>query len=311
MIKRLRNYWQLRRANRPRRFARLREYWRQHTSRRRFIKSALTAGGVGVATAGYTRLWEPGWLEVNRHDVPFSNNDRPIRLLHLSDLHASRVVSLDFLAHTIQIGLKQKPDLICLTGDYITWKYHRYQEYAGVLSVLAQAAPTFACLGNHDGGKWAGKRLGYPNANHVRSMLAKANITLLHNEAHRVKINECDLNLVGLGDLWNGEFLPEEAFTQIPEPAAQTIVLSHNPDTKERLIDYQWQLLLCGHTHGGQLYIPGLGAPLAPVRDKRYVRGLHNWNDRWLHITKGVGNLHGVRLNCRPEVSLLTLGRNG
>jgi len=53
--------------------------------------------------------------------------------------------------------------------------------------------------------------------------------------------------------------------------------------------------------------VPGIGAPLAPVRDKRFVRGLHHWNDRWLHITKGVGNLHGVRLNCRPEVSLLTL----
>ncbi|SVC85589.1 uncharacterized protein METZ01_LOCUS338443, partial [marine metagenome] len=84
VIKRLRNYWQLRRANRPRRLARLREYWRQHTSRRRFIKGALTAGGMGIATAGYTRLWEPGWLEVNQHDVPLGNPNRPIRLLHLS-----------------------------------------------------------------------------------------------------------------------------------------------------------------------------------------------------------------------------------
>ena len=307
MIERLRNYWHRRRINRPQSFSKLRDYWREHTSRRRFIKGALAAGSAGVVTAGYARLWEPGRLEVNQHKVPLGDNTHPIRLLHLSDLHASRVVSLNYLRHSLNVGLEQKPDLICLTGDYITWKYRRYNEYAEMLSMLSAAAPTFACLGNHDGGKWAAKRLGYPNADHVRSVLAKAGITLLHNEARGVKINERVLNLVGMGDIWNGEFHPEKAFPKIPEPGANTIALSHNPDTKQQLANYSWDLLLCGHTHGGQLYVPGLGAPLAPVRDKRYVRGLHHWNDRWLHITKGVGNLHGVRLNCRPEVSLLTL----
>ena len=307
MIRRLRNYWQLRRANRPRRFARFREYWRQHTSRRRFIKGALTAGSARVITTGYTRLWEPGRLEINRHVVPLGDNTHPIRLLHLSDLHASRVVSLDYLRHALNVGLELKPDLICLTGDFITWKYRRYDEYAELLSMLSAAAPTFACLGNHDGGTWAAKKLGYPDANHMRSTLIKADITLLHNEAQGIKINERLLNLVGMGDIWNEEFNPEQAFAKEPESGAITIALSHNPDTKQQLINYDWNLLLCGHTHGGQFYVPGIGAPLAPVRDKRFVRGLHHWNDRWLHITKGVGNLHGVRLNCRPEVSLLTL----
>jgi uncharacterized protein len=86
-----------------------------------------------------------------------------------------------------------------------------------------------------------------------------------------------------------------------------TILLSHNPDTKSQLMKWPWDLMLSGHTHGGQLSLPGIGTPFAPIRDKRYVRGLHRWNDRWLHITKGVGNLHGMRFNCRPEVSILTL----
>ena len=70
---------------------------------------------------------------------------------------------------------------------------------------------------------------------------------------------------------------------------------------------YPWDLMLSGHTHGGQLWIPFIGAPFAPVRDKRFVKGLVRWQNRWVHVTKGVGNLHGMRLNCPPEVSLLTL----
>jgi predicted MPP superfamily phosphohydrolase len=66
-------------------------------------------------------------------------------------------------------------------------------------------------------------------------------------------------------------------------------------------------LLLCGHTHGGQIRLPFVGTPFAPVRDKRFVEGLHQWDGRWMYITRGVGNLHGVRFNCPPEVSLLTL----
>ena len=264
-------------------------------------------GSTGVATAGYMRFWEPGWLEINRHEVPLGDNGEPVRLLHLSDLHASRVVSLEYLRHAIDVGLEQQPDLICLTGDYITWKYERYDEYSRVLAILSDAAPTFACLGNHDGGKWAGKSRGYPDSNHVRGVLSNADITLLHNETHTLEVNMRELNLVGLGDVWNGEFDAAKAFAAKTKPEVPTIVLSHNPNTKKQLTPYEWQLMLSGHTHGGQVWVPGIGAPFAPVRDKRYVKGLHEWEGRWLHITKGVGNLHGVRLNCRPEVSLLTL----
>ncbi|MBR90360.1 MAG: phosphodiesterase [Verrucomicrobiales bacterium] len=309
MIKRLRSLWQRSRANRSRRLARLRDYWRDHSSRRRFIKgAALTAGGTGVATAGYMRLWEPGWIEVNRYTVPLGTPRQPVRLLHLSDLHASRVVSLGFLRRAFELALEEyRPELICITGDFITWKYRRYDDYAKTLALLSEAAPAFACLGNHDGGEWAASHLGYPDTNHVRSLLKNAGITLLHNASTAVAIGGRHLNLVGVGDPWNNQCDPDIAFAAPPRPDADTLVLSHNPDTKDILKPFDWQLALCGHTHGGQVWVPGIGAPFAPVRDKRFVRGLHQWNNRWLHITKGVGNLHGVRLNCRPEVSLLTL----
>ena len=260
------------------------------------------------AAYGYMRLWESGWLETNTSKVTREESGAPFNVLHLSDLHASKVVSLAYLRRALGVGLEMKPDMICLTGDFITWKYSQYDEYANVLRILSDYAPTFACLGNHDGGTWAeGKmKIGMSSSQPVKDLLSSANIRLLHNKNTIETINKRDVNILGVGDLWNGECNPNEAFSGI-DNLLPTIVLSHNPDAKDLMNDHPWDLMLSGHTHGGQVFLPGLGAPLAPVKDKRYVRGLHKLNDRWLHVSKGVGNLHGLRLNCRPEVSLLNV----
>ena len=288
---------------------RLRNYWNNRTSRRRFLLGTA-GGGLGVMGAGYAymRLWESGWLETTRRDVPLKQPGATIKVLHLSDLHASRVISLAYLRRAFGVGLEMKPDLICITGDFITWKYKQYDAYTKVLSVLSDYAPTFACLGNHDGGSWAeGKmKIGTSSSQLVRDLLTNANIRLLHNEHTVETINGREINLVGVGDLWNDECNPNTAFAKLDD-SRPTMLLSHNPDSKDLMRDHPWDLMLCGHTHGGQVFFPGLGAPLAPVKDKRYVRGLHRLGDRWLHISKGVGNLHGLRLNCRPEVSLLNV----
>jgi len=291
---------------------RLRHFWKNRTNRRRFLLgSTLGSAGAMGASYGYMRLWESGWLEVSRHSVPISSTNksvRPFRILHLSDLHASRAVSLGYLRRAIGVGLEQKPDLVCITGDFITWKYRRWDDYADVLRICSDAALTYACLGNHDGGAWMqGRALANDNANLVRQLLDKADIKLLHNQSATEQLGGRQWNIVGTGDLWNEECDADESFANV-DTEHPTLVLSHNPDAKELLLRHAWQLMLSGHTHGGQIYLPGLGAPLAPVKDKKYVRGLHALDasaGRWLHITKGVGNLHGVRFNCRPEVSLL------
>ena len=116
---------------------------------------------------------------------------------------------------------------------------------------------------------------------------------------------------MGLADYWAKEFDPAKAFEsragQDNQTAPPTIVLSHNPDSKDPLSQYPWDLLLSGHTHGGQISLPWIGQPLAPVRDKRFVRGLHRWNERWIHVTAGLGSLHKMRFNCPPEISCITL----
>lgn len=276
-------------------------------TRRNFLSSLFLGGGGVVADAA---LVEPRALEIGRHEVPLGRptGARPLRLLHLSDFHASDCVSLDFIEKAVRLGLTTEPDLICLTGDFISWRWEEWERYARILSALPLCAPTFAVLGNHDGGKWAAssRNHGYENTSAVRGMLAAAGAALLHNTARSVEIGGWPLVVAGLGDLWSGELDLRAAFAEVP-PTATTILLSHNPDTKTIAAARPWQLMLSGHTHGGQIRLPWLGTPFAPVRDHRFVEGLHPWDQRWIHVTRGVGNLHGVRFNCRPEVSLLNL----
>ncbi len=276
-------------------------------TRRKFL---ATVGLAGLGGVSYVRWVEPHWLGVGRHEIKLSKTagQASLKILQLSDLHASPFVSLSFIDDAIQLGLAQKPDLICLTGDFISRKYAEFESYAKVLSPLAKAVPTFACLGNHDGGSWSGRRRGYEDTSLVRQLLAHSGVELLHNRAKDVRIKDWNLRLAGLGDLWAGEFQPETAFAGTISGEDKTVVvLSHNPDSKTELKPYPWDLVLCGHTHGGQMRLPFLGTPFAPVRDMNFVEGLHRWNERWIHITRGVGNLHGVRFNCPPEVSLITL----
>jgi uncharacterized protein len=283
---------------------------KKRITRRTFLGALGLAGISGGGGAFYMRFLEPHWFDVSERTVPVGAvpGRTPLKVLHLSDLHASQVISLEQIQSAVDLGVKLQPDLICLTGDYITRRYDRWKDYERVLSRLSRAAPTFACLGNHDGGSWSRRSRGYENANHVRSLLEGSSIQLLENRSAKFQAGQWRLNLVGLGDLWARGLNPSGAFSGAgKEDGSVTLALSHNPDSKAMLKPYAWDLVLCGHTHGGQLIVPLVGAPFAPVRDKRFIKGLHSWEGRWIHITKGVGNLHGMRFNCRPEVSLLKL----
>ena len=141
----------------------------------------------------------------------------------------------------------------------------------------------------------------------IRELVTKGGGDFLFNTSKTLRLGTWNLTVVGLGDLWAGDLQPSIAFPSSSSADTTTLVLSHNPDTKEQLKPYSWDLMLCGHTHGGQVRLPFIGAPILPVKDKRFVEGLYQWDARWIHITRGVGNLYGVRFNCRPEINLLTL----
>jgi uncharacterized protein len=252
---------------------------------------------------------EPNWLErtFQRVKLPCKNLSSGVRILHLSDFHASPVVPFSLIENSVELGLEAKPDLICLTGDFVTDATPFDEaEYARILRRLSSAAPVFATLGNHDGGRWGAKVGGLKDSAVVRALLGAANVPLLHNRSEVVRVRDQSVRLAGVGDLWSDGVDADLAFENVPadDPA---ILLAHNPDTKDLLAGKPWDLMLSGHTHGGQVVLPMLGERFVPVRDKRFIAGLKQWNGRQVYVTRGVGNIDGVRVNCRPEVTVLDL----
>lgn len=259
--------------------------------------------------AAYMRWFEPHWLELTQKNLKIRNLQTPIRLLHLSDFHVTSKEDLKALDKAIQLGLQYQPDLAVITGDFFTTHCEDLQSYVEILKRLSDTVPTFAYPGNHDGGLWAARAHGYDDLSKLQELLKQASISLLTNKKAELSIGKQEMRLVGLGDLWARDLKPRTVLEVQPSKSnTPTIVLSHNPDTKDLLQSYHWDLLCCGHTHGGQCVVPLLGwRPFLPVRDTSFGEGVLTWGDRHIHVTRGVGNLHGLRFNCRPEVSILNL----
>ncbi len=279
-------------------------------TRRRFL---VYGAGLGIVAAagGYARFVESEWIELNRRDVDLRDKtlERPIRILHISDIHASKYVSISYINDAFSLGLSAEPDLICVTGDFITRRHHERKSYVRALRRLSDAAPTFGCIGNHDGGWWIAMRTnGFPDQKEVMALMAESGIEGLYNSSRTIEVSGQRIHLAGVADLYSREVLPSLAFRDLPRSSRDPVVLlAHNPDTKRLVRPYGWDLMLSGHTHGGQIAFPFLGAPIVAIHDRRYAEGLNPWLGRWIHTSRGVGNVRGVRFSCRPEVNILTL----
>jgi predicted MPP superfamily phosphohydrolase len=264
-----------------------------------------------VGSYSYAYYFEPAWLEVTEKTVAIARGRlrRPLRILHLSDLHASEFIPMRYLAEAFRKGLAAKPDLICLTGDYITSdRDFDAAAYVETLKILTAAAPTYAALGNHDGGDWAARSGWFPTPDRVIRILEQAGVHVLRNRHELVTTAAGAVHVAGLGDWWSNDCLGAAAFAGVPAGEAPVICLNHNPDGKQECPAAPWELMLCGHTHGGQVMIPLYGPPRVPILDKRYAAGLNPFDgERWIHTTRGVGNILGFRVNCRPELSTLVL----
>jgi hypothetical protein len=276
-------------------------------NRRKWLQIA-TAGAVSAAGSGlYATTVEPRWFDTSHTAIRMPKLSQNVRVLHLSDLHSSADVPTELLLDAVRAGVATQPDLICLTGDYITTLRQYDAHGLGlVFRKLAQVAPTYAVVGNHDCG--TGRKSG-ASSEIIRELLASNGVNVLHNLSTTVEMkNGAQLSLVGTGDVWNSsEFRPAEAFSDV-DASLPVMALIHNPDSKRVLQEQPWDLMLSGHTHGGQVRVPFVYRYWLPISDTRYVAGLYRLGGgKQLYITRGVGSPKGIRFRCRPQISVLEL----
>lgn len=259
--------------------------------------------GLAAAPVGWSLGIEPYLFEVTETRVDGPGLPK-LRILHLTDLHVSDGMTARELEYALDLGLERKPDIVCFTGDYVSsTSGYDAGGLARLLKKSLRAAPTYTVMGNHDGGFWLGGRGGESSSDLVRTQIERTGVEMLHNRSVQVG----GLSLIGVGDLASRELRPREAFEEVPEEGPR-VVLCHTPDGKDSLRDYRWDLMLSGHTHGGQVCWWPIGDRFAPVFDRRFISGLYDWEGRNLYVSRGTGSPKHVRAGCRPEVAMLELG---
>lgn len=273
----------------------------------------LTAVVLGLGIWGV--FVEPHRLEVAEITVPLPRLPEALRGLtigHLSDLHLRgsrrvRAVAERACAET----MARRPDLICFTGDVIDHAKH-LPEGLAVLRRLSAPLGVYLVLGNHDCDATMEDFLyGNPNCDAAEAQWQAAldgcAVILLANGHHVVEARGCRLVVAGIGDLSAGhDDLP--AALQGAPPADLRVLLCHTPDALD-LPGAEWaDLLLAGHTHGGQLQLPGLGSAWAPVwRLRHRASGLFRLGKTLAFVNRGVSSGFPARINCPPQVAILTL----
>jgi predicted MPP superfamily phosphohydrolase len=266
------------------------------------------AAGLAISLVYYAYFVEPKWLKVRAVPITISQTQgKTLRIVHVSDLHWGAFVSHEYLKRSFKTIAAQNPDMILITGDFVNKLIEDRADYEEALRTLSRAAPTYAVPGNHDGGEWVEPGGGYETTDSIRVLLTSAGIHFIENDFTCPMFGDLRVCIGGLGD-WTGGFTHPERFVAAYDStrADFKIMLVHNPDAKGTVKDNTWQLMLAGHTHGGQVTIPFVGSPWVKVDDTSQLKGLFKYAGRPLHINPGVGaSQRRLRINCRPEVSLL------
>jgi predicted MPP superfamily phosphohydrolase len=267
--------------------------------------------GRNWARLTYAVRVEPTWLELNRHVVPIP--DLPVtfsglKLVQLTDFHCGRQVTAAYLAEAVELAQMQGPDLVVLTGDFVHKGFRHIQTVAKVLGRLQAPLGVFAVLGNHDFS--VRNALGMRRHKHLHRAVAEGltahGIRVLHNETVTLVRHGARLHLAGVEDLWSRVCDLDRALAGLC-PSVPRLVLAHNPQTVEQLAGRRCDLMLSGHTHGGQINLPGLGRLTLGANGKRFAAGMYYHRKTLLYVNKGVGFGFRVRYGVRPEVAVFVL----
>jgi len=273
----------------------------------RIFSAMLLLGAPGVGAYAY--FVEPTWLRVRQLTIRIKGlplNLDGFRLVQLSDLHVGSAVPRWFLQKVINTTKALEPDLIVLTGDYVHTRPDDVAEITTLLQQLRAPTGVFAVLGNHDYAVNAPGDTGIPGVEDiVINALERAGVQVLRNDWLTVGGGKHPLVLFGIDELLSGR-ARVAPLDKLP-PASPRLVLCHNPDIMSFLSGYSFDLLLCGHTHGGQIRIPPFPPPFTATRNRRLWAGLFQDGHRQIFVSRGIGYTWRARLASRPECVLITL----
>lgn len=263
---------------------------------------------LGVIIGGIvfdSLLVEPRWVQVNRYRFPVVNLPEAFQgftIVQLSDLHCSRYVSRGYLRRVVRMVNALSPDVVVITGDFVRGTSRYTGKVPGALAELAELKArggVFAVRGNHD---------YCPSIEMVERVVSSAGVRFLTNCSVIIERSGARLVICGVDDLWEGT-VSFSAALEGTEAASPKILLMHNPDAFEEAVQYPFNLVLCGHTHGGQVVLPLIGPLLVPSRyGRRYVSGFFYKDGRTMYVNRGVGLVPPpVRFCCRPEIAAFRL----
>jgi hypothetical protein len=275
---------------------------------------AATVAAFALLLAGlvvYGSFVEPRMLFTTTHTVSFPTKET-LRIVVMSDFHVGPYKDADWVQRAVDQANAVLPDIVLLAGDFVLGDRSDTDALLP-LSGLRPTIGTFAVLGNHDIGRigWASDtpQIKRDRTADVETVLEHAGITVLRNENILVEWGDDQFAIAGNDDLWSDTFDLQAALQNIPKNTP-VLLLSHNPSViKDPAMSDQVRLVVSGHTHGGQLRLPGIGpiTELPTVIDHRYDQGVFGAGEnRSLFITRGIGESGPrARLFAPPEVALL------
>lgn len=272
---------------------------------------ALGAGlGLGAVAQGYQ-------FSTTRHQKALAGLQEPIKVALLTDMHFGRYISVGSVRAWVEATNELRPDVVLLGGDQLDSRHQGgVAELLTELSLLRAPLGVWGVWGNHDYGafgKYGSRRLGEVDehwAEHretIRAQFAQEGIQILRNESTWLRR---DVFLGGVDDFWYGE--PDAATTmkRNSEHSHATLLLMHNPDMLAEWREPFPDLTLCGHTHGGQVRLPFVGALAQFVPSRHGTHYVMGWveNPKPAYVSRGLG-MSGlpIRNLCQPEIALFEL----
>ncbi len=277
------------------------------TTRRQFLQAAAAAGALAVS--GDAIFLEPNRPRIRRQE--FFLPRWPERLSGftvalLSDFHYDPFFSVHPLHAAIAMVNDLHPNLIALTGDFVSLPLigdgrkaaFAAEPCASLLRQMSAPHGLWAIMGNHDDAT---------DPRHVTRALQAQNIQVLANQSQPIEQDGARIWLAGVNDVLSGTANLSKTLHGVPAGEA-VILLAHEPDFADEASRFPIDLQLSGHSHGGQVRIPLLPPLYLPIMGKKYVQGTYHVGPLTLYTNAGLGTVGvPVRLNCPPEITLLTL----